>query len=128
MNETLIGVLVGGLIGWIAPLLTLWYGERRWKFEAKLAHLKAERDRFERLYEKTAQSLSETVEEKTYSYDMYSDIKVLMPKEILDCFHKYAESGSLELFERQKRFIDLLAAMKTDLKARDARILKLLEK
>jgi hypothetical protein len=47
MSGTLIGVFIGGLIAWVAPLLTLRYGERRWRFEKTLEHLKAERSRFD---------------------------------------------------------------------------------
>jgi gas vesicle protein len=51
MNDALIGVVVGGLIAWVAPLLALRYTERQWRFEAKMNYLKSERDRFEKLYE-----------------------------------------------------------------------------
>ena len=70
MTETLIGVVVGGLIAWIAPLMTLRYAERRWKFEARLSELKSERQRFEQLYEKNLPLFREGAEGNSYSSDM----------------------------------------------------------
>ena len=127
MNETLLGVLLGGLIGWIAPLMTLKYGERRWKFEAKLAYLKSERDRFEALYERTVETLNASEDPRIFSSNMLADIIVLMPEEVVSKFDEYAASGGMEEFETKKRYLELVAAMKRDLRERDNSISKLLQ-
>ena len=119
MNDTLLGVLLGGLIGWIAPLLTLKYGERRWRFEAKLNHLKSERDRYESIYEKTVESIEKGAGERMLSIKMLADIIVLMPEEVRNAFDAYVESDG-EIGSRDKgKYLELIAAMKTDLKARN---------
>ena len=122
MNETLLGVLLGGLIGWIAPLLTLRYGERRWKFEAKLSHRKAERNRFESLYERTIVSIEENADEGNLSIRMLADIIVLMPEEVRKAFDDYIESGDRQQAKDKMKYLELVAAMKRDLKARDKAI------
>ncbi len=128
MTETLIGVVVGGLIAWIAPLMTLRYAERRWKFEARLSELKSERQRFEQLYEKNLPLFREGAEGNSYSSDMMSDILVLMPKEIGDMFLAYMEDTDKSKVRMKHFYLELASAMKRDLKARDDAILRLLSK
>jgi gas vesicle protein len=128
MTDTLLGVVIGGLIGWIAPLMTLRYGERRWKFEARLNELKSVRERFERLYESNLKLLGEGMTQNSYSSNMTSDILVLMPKEISDLFSEHmAETENTEL-KTKHMYLGIAAAMKRDLKARDAEILALFAK
>ena len=128
MTDTLLGVVIGGLIGWIAPLMTLRYGERRWKFEAKLNELKSVRERFERLYESNLKQLGDGMAKNSYSSNMTSDILVLMPKEISDLFSEHmAETEKTEL-KSKHMYLGIAAAMKHDLRARDAEILALFAK
>ncbi len=122
MNETLLGVLVGGLIGWIAPLLTLRYSERRWKFEAKLNHLKSERGRFETLYERTVASLEERNDEEMLPIKMVADIIVLMPDDVRNAFDLYVNSDIKDASAKKVKYLELIAAMKKDLKQRDSAI------
>lgn len=122
MNDTLLGVLVGGLIGWIAPLLTLQYSERRWKFEAKLSHLKSDRAKFETLYERTVASLEEREDEKMLPIKMLADIIVLMPEEVRNAFDLYVDAGIEDASTVKVKYLELIAAMKRDLKQRDVAI------
>ena len=118
MNDTLLGVIVGGLIGWIAPLLTLRYGERRWKFEANLTHLKSERDKFATLYEKTIENIESNAGSSALPIKTLADIIVLMPNEISKAFDSYFEPGITDE-DRRTRYLELVAAMKRDLRSRD---------
>jgi hypothetical protein len=105
MNETLLGVIVGGLIGCIAPLLTLRYGERRWKFEANLAHLKSERDKFELLYEKTIENIESNSSEQALPMKVLADIIILMPIDISNAFDAYFDPNISDE-ERKSKFWD----------------------
>ena len=127
MNDTLLGVIVGGFIGWIAPLLTLRYGERRWKFEANLAHLKFERDKFAALYEKTIENIELNAGSRELPIKTLADIIVLMPSEISKAFDSYFEPAIKEE-DRKTRFLELVAAMKRDLRNRDNAITALFVK
>lgn len=118
MNDTLLGVIVGGLIGWIAPLLTLRYGERRWKFEANLALLKSERDKFAALYEKTIENIESNVGSRELPIKTLTDIIVLMPSEISKAFDSYFKPGISDEV-RRTNYMELVAAMKRDLRSRD---------
>lgn len=127
MSDALFGVLIGGVIGWIAPLLTLRYGERRWRFETKLAHLRAERARFEKLYEEALKLFGEGAVKNGYSIPMIADFMVLFPKELSEIFEKYM--GDKDKTEEKIRgtVLELAAAMKRDLRSRDEEIRKLLD-
>lgn len=127
ISEALAGVVVGGLIGWVAPLLTLRYGERRWKHEALIAHMKAERDRFEAMYEKNLRLLSEGLNEGSYHITMVSEMIVLSPKEVRDVFQAFMKPGQ-SADAMRGAYLELASAMNRDLKVRDAEILEMLGK
>jgi gas vesicle protein len=125
--EALIGVVVGGLIAWIAPLLTLRYSERKWRFEAKLNYLKAERDRFEKLYESALEKFVNGMAEGRYSINTIADFLVLMPKEIGDMFEEWMKKKEKDESEMRVAHLEMAAAMKRDLAKRDAEIKRLLD-
>lgn len=127
MSDALFGVVIGGLIGWIAPLLTLRYGERRWRFETKLAHLKAERDRFEQLYEEALRLFGDGAAKNSYSTPMIADFLVLFPKELGDIFEKHMRNKNKTEEGIRGTVLELAAAMKRDLRSRDDEIRKLLD-
>lgn len=127
MSEALIGVLIGGLIGWVAPLLTLRYGERRWRFETKLGHLKAERLRFEAHYEQALELFSKGVAENSYSSNMIADFLVLFPAELTEMFNEHMHNQDKSEERIRSTYLQLAAAMKRDLRARDKEIGEYLE-
>ena len=128
MPDALIGVVIGGLIAWIAPLMTLRYSERRWRFELKLNHLKAERDRFEKLYEENLDLFAKGVAENSYSSIMSANMLVLMPKEINDVYEKWMGEKDKSELKKKHVYLDMAAAMKQDIARRDAEIRELLDK
>lgn len=127
MSDALFGVIIGGLIGWIAPLLTLRYGEKRWRFETKLSHLKAERDRFERLYEEALRLFGEGAVKNSYSTSMIADFLVLFPKNMSEIFEKHMRNQERTEGEIRAIVLELAAAMKRDLRSRDGEIRQLLD-
>lgn len=127
MSDALLGVLIGGVIGWIAPLLTLRYGERRWRFETKLAHLKAERERFEGLYEEALKLFGEGAAQNGYSIPMIADFMILFPKELGEIFEKHMRNREKTEESIRSTVLELAAAMKRDLRSRDEEIRKLLD-
>lgn len=127
MSDALFGVIIGGLIGWIAPLLTLRYGERRWRFEKKLAYLKAERKRFEKLYEESLKIFGEGAVVNSYSTPMIADFLVLFPKDLGEIFEKHMRDKERTEEGIRATVLELAAAMKRDLRRRDEEIRKLLD-
>jgi hypothetical protein len=127
MSEALIGVLIGGLIGWISPLLTLRYGEKRWRFETKLAHLKAERLRFEAHYEEALKLFGKGVAENSYSSIMIADFLVVFPAELTEMFEEHMSNKDKSDERIRSTYLQLAAAMKKDLRARDKEIREYLD-
>lgn len=128
MNEAIIGVIVGGLIAWVAPLLTLRYTERRWKIESKMAYLKSERERFEKLYEVNLQRFGKGVADNSYSSEMSAEILTIMPKEIKDLYTNWMADKEKNDSKRKGVYLDMAVAMKKDLAKRDSEIRELFEK
>ncbi|MGD9661128.1 MAG: hypothetical protein AB7U63_07630 [Porticoccaceae bacterium] len=128
MNEALIGVVVGGLIAWVAPLLTLRYTERRWKFESKMAYLKSERERFEKLYEVNLERFGKGVTDNSYSSEMSAEILTVMPDEIKKLYTNWMADKEKDDSKRKSVYLDMAIAMKKDLAKRDAEIKELFEK
>lgn len=122
MNEALIGVVVGGLIAWVAPLLTLRYTERRWLFEAKMNYLKSERDRFEKLYEQNLERFLKGLSENNYSSEMSAEVLALMPLEIRDIYVNWMSVKEKDEQKRKSAYLEMALAMKNDLAKRDAEI------
>jgi hypothetical protein len=127
MSDALIGVVIGGLIGWIAPFLTLRYGEKRWRFETKLAHLKAERARFEVLFEEALKLFAEGAVKNGYSIPMIADFLVLFPRELDEMFEEHMSNKDKSEERIRSTVLQLAAAMKRDLRSRDEEIRKLLD-
>lgn len=127
MNDALIGVVVGGLIAWVAPLLTLRYTERRWRFEAKMNYLKSERDRFEKLYELNLERFEKGIVGNFYSSEMCAEVFALMPKEIGDLYESWMAEKEKDDFKRKVVYLEMASAMKRDLAKRDAEIRALFE-
>jgi hypothetical protein len=128
MNEALIGVVVGGLVAWVAPLLTLRYTERRWKFEAKMTYLKSERDRFEKLYEINLERFADGVLDNSYSSELTAEIMVVMPDEIKDIFTIWIKDKEKDDIKRKSIYYKMVSAMKQDLVKRDSEIRELFDR
>jgi gas vesicle protein len=128
MNDVLIGVVVGGLIAWIAPLLTLRYTERRWRFDTKMNYLKSERARFEKLYENNLKRFATGIMENSYSSEMSAEIFALMPKEIGELYKGWMSEKDKDDYKRKVVYLEMASAMKRDLASRDKEIRALFDK
>jgi gas vesicle protein len=127
MSDALIGVVVGGLIAWVAPLLALRFTERKWRFEAKLAYLKAERDRFEKLYEVNLERFGDGVKENSSSSEMAAEVFSMMPKEIGDHYETWMAVKDKDDQKRKVAYLKMASLMKKDLAKRDREIRNLFD-
>jgi hypothetical protein len=122
MSEPLIGVVVGGLIAWIAPLITLRYTERKWQFETKINYLKSERDRDEMDYEVNFERFGNEIIDNLYSSEMAAEVLALMPKEIGDFYKEWMAEKDKDDSKRKVAYFKMASKMKLDLANRDKEI------
>ncbi len=126
MSETLLGVLIGGLIASIAPISSLIFESKKWRIERRLAQLKEERARLELLIADVLPQLGKDMSEKNYSSHMTSDIFALMPKSVSDRFLEWMAEESKDELKSKHAFFDMALEMKKCLVEIDRKIAKLL--
>lgn len=126
MSDTLIGVIIGGIIGSAVPLANLFFNHYHWKRETKVEYLRSERMRLEKLFDETLNTFAESLKTEKYSSDMYSDIMMFMPKDVLDQFMEFILDKGKDDKKRKFAYADLAIAMKKVLKDIDLEIKQIL--
>ncbi len=125
MSNTLLGVIIGGLIGSIIPLATLLLGHYRWKREAKLEYLKSERVRQEAMFEKNIKQLADCMANDSYSSDVISDFMILMPERVSEEFVNFMHDPDKTEAKCRRAYGQVKAAMTFALAAIDTDIMEL---
>lgn len=122
MSDTLIGVIIGGIIASITPIITLFINNRRWRYEKRLERLKEERQRREKMYTDTLNKLSQAMAEESYPLDMISDMMILMPKDIFDRFQQWIDEKEKTVSKGKSTVLDVALLMKKHLSEIDKQI------
>lgn len=89
MSETLQGVLVGGVIASLAPVITLLVETRRWRIEMRVAQLRLTRERLEKLFSEITKALLDGVETGVYPIEMYANMDLHLPQGVRDALDKF---------------------------------------
>ena len=126
MSETLLGVLIGGLIASIAPIASLIFESGRWKLERRLEQLREERARLERLVDDVLPRLGDAMSKNSYPSSMTSDIFALMPKVVSDRFRVWMEEKPKDELKAKHALFDMALEMKRCLAEIDKKIAELL--
>ncbi len=122
MSDALLGVIVGGFIASIVPVVTLLIDHSRWKRVAKLEYLKGERVRLEKLYTDTLEKLSEAMAKNSYPSQMTSDIYVLMPKNVSERFDEWMQDKDKTKLKTKHAYLEISVEMKRSLSEIDKQI------
>lgn len=122
MSETLIGVIIGGIIASIAPVFTLVIDHRRWRHESKLAYLRSERKNLEALFNKNLKRFSKAIAENSFSSDMISDFLLSMPKDVSTTFKAFMADPDKTEKKCKQFYMNLALAMKKSLVEIDHKI------
>ena len=115
MSETLWGVLIGGVIGWIMPITHSINEFRKWKKERKYAVLKEKRDRREKLYDELIKKIAEGMREDSYDIPMIASILKLCPQSVTKAFDAMMLEKSKEESTKRSQYLNLCSALKTDI-------------
>ncbi len=122
MSEALFGVLVGGLIASVGPVISLVLEHRRWAREKTLEYLRSERQRLEALFRETLAELSDAMDRNSYPIQMLADMGVMMPKAVSQRFNSWMEKPDKTVQDRKEAFLEISIEMKSALAELDRKI------
>ena len=128
MSDTLIGVIVGGIIASIVPIINLWLGHKRWKSEASLEYLKSERRNKEELYSEILRKLADSMANNKYPIPMISDIMIFTPRAISDRFYSWMDEKNKDASKAREALLEISVEMKRSLAEIDEQIKQLITK
>ena len=122
MSEVLLGVILGGLIGSIAPVAQIVQSQLQWKRDARLSLLKERRGAMEAKIAGIVAGLSEALQGDTISSDLTSDIEVLLAGDASKIFDMFLSHGDLSPEARRAFHFEMTMALKRALAALDGEI------
>jgi hypothetical protein len=122
MFDTLIGVIIGGLIASITPIVMLVIDHRRWKRESKLEHLRSERRRLAAVFSKNLKGFAKAVLDNSYSSDMIMDFILNMPKDVSTKFREFMTDPNKTDAKCKKAYMNVALSMKASLSDIDHKI------
>ena len=122
MSDTLIGVIIGGMIASITPLVMLILDHRRWQRESKLEYLRSERKRLERIFRENLKRFGKAIAENSYPSDMMMDFLLTMPKEISIIFKEFLADPNRTDSRSKKAYMGIVLSMKKILSEIDSKI------
>jgi len=122
MFDTLLGVIIGGLIASMTPIVTLILDHRRWQRQSKLEQLRFEHRRLEKIFRENLQRFSKAITENSYPSDMIMDFILTMPKEVSTKFKEFLASPNKTDAECKKAYINVVSLMKKILSDIDGKI------
>ena len=122
MNETIVGVIVGGIFASLGTIATLIFEFKRWKKEKKIEHLRLERDRLDTLFGVIFAKLFVSFREDRIDPEMLGDIVNRCPKEVFDSFLSLTHKWVSEPENRDKNFSRFVLDLKHFLGEYDKKI------
>jgi hypothetical protein len=122
MFDTLVGVIIGGLIASMTPIVMLILDHRRWQRQATLEQLRFERKRLEKIFRENLKRFAKAIAENSYPSDMIMDFILTMPKEVSTKFKEFLADPNKTDARCKKAYINLVSSMKKILSDIDSRI------
>lgn len=87
MTDTLMGVIIGGSIALIMPVISLIYSHHVWKREKKVERLEYKKKEYEKLFNKGLKEIGKFLRTKTANIEIL-DFESRMPEEILQEYRR----------------------------------------
>lgn len=122
MSETLLGVIIGGLIGSIASLINLCFEWKKWRENKQIELYKARREKIENMLKIVIKNIDTAINTGDWTVDLYADMYAYLPnsinREILNLIRE--EDRTTE--NLRKHYIGVRLAMNEYLKEIDGKI------
>jgi hypothetical protein len=128
VSETIIGVLIGGVLTGIGTWISMWLQHKKWKAEQRIKILELKRNRFETLSIQTLKSLSDGMKKGSYSSDMMSNIEIIFPKSVSKEFDDFMSKKNKTEQDLRFAFLDISLEIKKVIANIDKEIEKILYK
>jgi len=108
MYDTLFGVIIGGLIASITPIVMIFSDHKRWQQQLALEQLRFERQRLEKIFRGNLKRLSKTTNENSYSSDMIMDFILAMPEHVSSKFKGFLANPNKTYATCKKAYVDVV--------------------
>ena len=115
MSDALVGVIIGGLIASITPVVNLIYKDKKWRKEKRIENLRIKKEELERKYGECREKLYEGLQEGSYDADMVFNFEIIFPQNVSEAFSNmmYDEDKSFEA--KKKHSFLIITEMKKSL-------------
>ena len=115
MPDILLGVIIGGLIASITPIIMIILDHRRWKRQARLEQRRLERKRLEKVFRENLKRFSKAISENSYPSDMIMDFILTMPGGVSTKFKEFLANPNKTDATCKKAYISIVSSMKKSL-------------
>lgn len=115
MSETLIGVIIGGLIASITPIINIIHDHIKWKKGQRIEYLKLKRDRLEKTFKETYGKIVEGINDDNYSTDALSNFEFLFPSKVSEEYEKFIKLEKKDPLKIKFSLYDIMRSMKKEL-------------
>ena len=122
MPDILLGVIIGGLIASVTPIIAIILDHRRWQRQATLEQLRLERKRLEKMFSENLKRFSKAISENSYPSDMIMNFILTMPKEVSTKFKEFLANPKKTDATCKKALINVVSSMKKSLSGIDHQI------
>lgn len=116
MTETLQGVIIGGSIASIIPIIAMINDHIKWKKERKIEYLKMKKDKLEQKFKDVYKEISEGKIKEKYPVDVVSDITSILSENVSAEITKFIYLKSDDHEKVILALYDISRAMKVELK------------
>ncbi len=128
MPDILLGVIIGGLIASISPIIMIIFDHRRWQRQATLEQRRLERKRLEKVFRENLKRFSKAISENSYPSDMIMDFILNMPGGVSTKFKEFLANPNKTDATCKKAYINVVSSMKKSLADIDHEIERIISK
>jgi len=122
MSDALIGVIIGGLIVSIIPVVTLIYENKKWRKEKRIENLRIKKRELERKYGECKEKLYEGLKKESYDTDMVFNFEIIFPQNVSEAFKDMMHDKDKSFQAKKKHSFSIIAEMKKSLVKIDKKI------
>jgi hypothetical protein len=115
MPDILLGVIIGGLIASITPIVMIILDHRRWQRQATLEQRRLERKRLEIVFRENIKRFSKAISENSYPSDMIMDVILTMPRGVSTKFKEFLANPKKTETKKKKALVNVVSSMKKSL-------------